>query len=137
PPPGSNLRCHPSEAHPRPVVLVHGLAADQSDNWMALAPFLANHGYCVFSLTYGNDPTAPGFFNRIGGFADMTQSAHVLAHFVRHVVHVTGATKVDLVGHSEGGTMPDWYLKYDHGTRYVDHFVDLSGVLHGTTLWGV
>lgn len=133
-PPGSNLRCHPSKAHPRPVVLVHGLAADQSDNWAALAPYLANHGYCVFSLTYGNDPKAPGFESRIGGMADMTRSAHVLARFVRHVRQVTGARKVDLVGHSEGGTMPDWYLKFDHGDRYVAHFVDLSGLLHGSTL---
>ncbi|MGN6473046.1 MAG: esterase/lipase family protein [Mycobacteriales bacterium] len=137
PPPGSNLPCHPSSAHPRPVVLVHGLAADQSDNWGAIAPFLANHGYCVFSLTYGNDPSAPGFLNRIGGRTDMAQSARVLARFVRHVRQVTGAAKVDLVGHSEGGTMPDWYLKFDNGYRYVDNFVALAGVLHGTTFWGM
>jgi hypothetical protein len=135
PPPGSNLPCTPSKAHPRPVVLVHGLAADQADNWAALSPYLANHGYCVFSLTYGNIPTAPSYLTRIGGLADMTKSAKVLAKFVQHVRHVTGSKKVDLVGHSEGGTMPDWYLKFDHGSRYVDHFVDLSGVLHGTTLF--
>jgi triacylglycerol esterase/lipase EstA (alpha/beta hydrolase family) len=137
PPPGSDLPCHPSKAHPRPVVLVHGLAADQSDNWLALAPFLANHGYCVFSLTYGNNASGPGFSNRMGGFADMRQSAHQLARFVHHVLHVTRAKKVDLVGHSEGGTMPDWYLKFDRGYRHVAHYVDLSGVLHGTTMWGV
>lgn len=135
PPPGSNLPCTPSTAHPRPVVLVHGLAADQSDNWAALAPFMANHGYCVFSLTYGTNPAAPAYLDRIGGLADMTQSAKTLARFVQHVRKVTGARKVDLIGHSEGGTMPDWYLKFDHGNRYVDHFVDLSGVLHGTTLF--
>jgi pimeloyl-ACP methyl ester carboxylesterase len=135
PPPGSDLPCHPSKAHPRPVVLVHGLAADQSDNWLALAPFLANHGYCVFSLTYGNNPSAPGYLTRIGGLASMTKSARVLGRFVQHVRRITGAKKIDLLGHSEGGTMPDWYLKFDHGNRYVKHFVDLSGVLHGTTLF--
>lgn len=135
-PAGSNLPCTPSSAHPYPVVLVHGLGADQSDNWGALSPFLADNGYCVFSLTYGNDPSAPGFLSRIGGFADMTQSAQVLAAFVQHVLQVTGAPKIDIVGHSEGGTMPDWYLKFDGGSRYVAHFVALSGVLHGTTLWG-
>lgn len=137
PPPGSNLPCRPSAAHPRPVVLVHGLGADQNDNWGAISPFLANNGYCVFSLTYGNDPSAPGFFSRVGGLADMTQTAQVLAGFVQQVLRATGAAKVDLVGHSEGGTMPDWYLKFDGGNRYVDHFADLSGVLHGSTLWGV
>jgi triacylglycerol lipase len=50
---------------------------------------------------------------------------------------VSGASKVDIVGHSEGGTMPDWYLKFDGGERYVATFVALSGVLHGTTAWGL
>jgi pimeloyl-ACP methyl ester carboxylesterase len=133
-PAGSNLPCRPSAAHPRPVVLVHGLFANQSDNWAAMSPFLANHGYCVFSLTYGNDPKASGFMKSVGGLTDMKVSAHKLARFVRHVRHVTGAKKVDIVGHSEGGTVPDWYLKFDHGNRYVKHFVALSGVMHGTTV---
>jgi triacylglycerol lipase len=57
PPPGANdWSCQPSRAHPRPVVLVHGLLANQTDNWQTISPLLANRGYCVFSLTYGTNP---------------------------------------------------------------------------------
>ncbi|MDE3085804.1 MAG: alpha/beta fold hydrolase [Acidobacteriota bacterium] len=138
PPPGSHDAGQPcsSAAHPEPVVLVHGLAADQSENWQTIAPFLSDNGYCVYSLTYGNNASAPRPFDQVGGLADMTRSAQVLAAFVQQVLAVTHAAKVDVVGHSEGGTMPDWYLKFDGGSRYVDHFVALSGVLHGTQFWG-
>src|SRR4051812_32260308 len=60
PPPGSNdWTCRPTIAHPQPVILVHGLFANMTDNWQTMSPLLANNGYCVFALTYGNgsDPT--------------------------------------------------------------------------------
>src|SRR5690242_708524 len=54
PPPGANVwSCRPSAAHPEPVVLVHGLGADMSENWSYISPLLAAQGYCVFALTYG------------------------------------------------------------------------------------
>ncbi len=136
-PPGSNVPCVPSAAHPDPVFLVHGLAGNQNDNWQTMAPFLADHGYCVFSLTYGNMGAAPRPFDEIGGLADMTQSAHDLAMFVDWVLAATHAAKVDIVGHSEGGTMPDYYIKFLGGSQTVAKFVMLSGVPHGTTFWGL
>lgn len=140
PPPGASTISEPctgSAEHPDPVVLVHGLGGDQNDNWQTIAPFLYDEGYCVYALTYGNDASAPSPFDKFGGLADMSQSAQVLASFVQQVLIASHASKVDLVGHSEGGTMPDWYLKFDGGANYVDHFVALSGVLHGTTFWGL
>src|SRR5687768_9101073 len=49
-PPGANaFACEPSREHPEPVVLVHGLLANQTVNWRTISPFLANRGFCVFS----------------------------------------------------------------------------------------
>jgi triacylglycerol esterase/lipase EstA (alpha/beta hydrolase family) len=136
-PPGANIPCTPSAAHPYPVILVHGLAANENDNWQTLSPFLADSGYCVFALTYGNNGSLPRPFNEIGGLSPMEQSASVLAAFVDSVLGATHAPKVDIVGHSEGGTMPDYYLKFLGGSQKVAHFVSISGVLHGTTFWGL
>src|SRR5204863_8205581 len=68
PPPGANdWSCHPSAAHPRPVVLVHGWFANQTVNWQTISPVLANSGYCVFSLTYAINPNVPFPGARPGG----------------------------------------------------------------------
>jgi len=136
-PPGSNVPCSPSAEHPDPVILVHGLAADQNDNWQALSPFLADNGYCVYSLTYGNMTSDPRPLDELGALTDMAASAEELAVFVEQVQTATHASKVDIVGHSEGGTVPDYYLKFLGGSTAVAHFVTLSGVIHGTRLGGL
>ena len=138
PPPGSNdWSCRPSKAHPRPVVLVHGLFANMTDNWQTMSPLLANHGYCVFALTYGVDPDASFPQDQFGGLAPMEQSAVELSAFVDRVLAETGARKVDIVGHSEGATMPDYYIGYLGGSAKVARYVGVSGVKHGTTLHGL
>jgi triacylglycerol esterase/lipase EstA (alpha/beta hydrolase family) len=137
-PPGSNdWKCKPSTAHPRPVVLVHGLFANQTDNWQTMSPLLANNGYCVFALTYGNDPSAGFPRDQIGGLTPMEQSATQLAAFVNKVLAATRTKKVDIVGHSQGATMPDYYLEYLGGAARVKRYVGVSGVKHGTTLHGI
>jgi triacylglycerol lipase len=138
PPPGSNdWTCRPSKAHPRPVVLVHGLFANMTDNWQTMSPLLANNGYCVFALTYGIDPAAAPPFDQFGGLTPMEQSAVQLSTFVNRVLAATGAHKVDIVGHSEGATMPDYYIEYLGGAAKVARYVGISGVKHGTTLHGL
>jgi pimeloyl-ACP methyl ester carboxylesterase len=138
PPPGANnWSCRPSAAHPRPVVLVHGLFANMADNWQTMSPLLANNGYCVFALTYGNDPSASPPADQFGGLTTMEDSAVQLRAFVNKVLQATGAKKVDLVGHSEGATMPDYYLEYLGGAAKVARYVGVSGVKHGTTLHGL
>jgi triacylglycerol lipase len=147
-PPGSNnWSCHPSAAHPRPVVLVHGLFANMTDNWQTMSPLLANNGYCVFALTYGVNPAAQPptddlatnqfATNQFGGLMPMEQSAAQLSTFVNRVLAATGAHTVDIVGHSEGATMPDYYIEYLGGAAKVTRYVGISGVKHGTTLHGV
>jgi triacylglycerol lipase len=138
PPPGSNnWSCRPSTAHPRPVRLVHGLFANMTDNWQTMSPLLANNGYCVFALTYGTDPNASPPSDQFGGLTPMEQSAVQLSAFVNKVLNKTGAHKVDIVGHSEGATMPDYYIEYLGGAAKVARYVGVSGVKHGTTVHGL
>ncbi|HEY2221010.1 esterase/lipase family protein [Actinomycetospora sp.] len=137
PPPGSNdWSCRPGRAHPNPVVLVHGLAANQADNWGYLAPILAKQGYCVFSLTYGRNPLAPPPLSQVGGLEPMERSAQELKAFVGRVRGATGAGKVDIVGHSEGSLMPNYYVKFLGGDEVVDRYVGMTPLWDGTRLLG-
>ncbi|MEV0355017.1 alpha/beta fold hydrolase [Nocardia sp. NPDC050697] len=128
--PGTNdWSCKPSPEHPEPVVLVHGLMANRVDNWQTYGPLLANSGYCVFALTYGSADGDPNGF--IGGITSMESSAATLDAFVDLVRAATGAPKVALVGHSEGATMPYWYIKLGGGRNKVARMIGLSPAVHG------
>ncbi len=135
PPPGANnFACKPSAAHPDPVVLVHGLGATMGENWSYLSPILAAHGYCVFALTYGIDPREGGPY--MGGVIPIEQSAPELGAFVDKVLAATGAQKVDLVGHSEGTFMPEYWLKFLGGAAEVNRYVAMTPLYQGTDVLG-
>ncbi|MER6476993.1 esterase/lipase family protein [Streptomyces filamentosus] len=125
--------CKPSAAHPRPVVLVHGTFGNAVDNWLALAPYLVNRGYCVYSLDYGQLPNVPLFH----GLGPIEKSAGQLGAFVDRVLAATGTPEADLVGHSQGGMMPRWYLKFLGGAEKVNALVGIAPDNHGTTLLGL
>ncbi|MCX4975732.1 alpha/beta fold hydrolase [Streptomyces sp. NBC_00554] len=129
----NNYSCKPSTAHPRPVVLVHGTFANSVDNWLGLAPYLVNRGYCVYSLDYGQLPGVPLF----NGLGPIDKSAEQLQVFVDKVLAATGSTKADLVGHSQGGMMPRYYLKFLGGAAKVNALVGIAPDNHGTTLNGL
>jgi triacylglycerol esterase/lipase EstA (alpha/beta hydrolase family) len=133
-PPGANdWSCRPSAEHPRPVVLVHGTIATAAANWNALSPLLKNNGYCVFALNYGRlIPSLP-----INGFKPLADSAAELSTFVDHVLETTGASQVDMVGHSQGGVLPRYYMKFDGGAAKVRTLVGLAPANHGTTVSGI
>ncbi|MEU9686977.1 esterase/lipase family protein [Amycolatopsis japonica] len=136
PPPGANdFDCRPSAAHPNPVVLTHGLGANQTVNWQTFGPLLKNQGYCVFSLTYGV-PGEPLPIYQPGGLLPMEQSAKELSAFIDKVRGATGASKVDILGHSEGTLMPSYYVKFLGGASKVDKYVSLTPLWNGTTLFG-
>ncbi|WP_328856966.1 lipase [Williamsia herbipolensis] len=125
--PGTNdFGCRPTAAHPEPVILVHGTGGNRQTNWATLGPVLHNAGYCVFALTYGALPGTPYPLNQLGGLTSMIPSARQLASFVDRVRSATGAAKVDLVGHSEGTLMPEWYVRYLGGAQFVNRYVSLA-----------
>ncbi|MFF9865561.1 esterase/lipase family protein [Streptomyces sp. NPDC013953] len=128
----NNWSCKPSAAHPRPVVLVHGTFANSVDNWLGLAPYLVRRGYCVFSLDYGQLPGVP----LVHGLGPIEKSAEQLDAYVDKVLAATGAAEADLVGHSQGGMMPRYYLKFLGGADEVNALVGLAPDNHGTTLLG-
>jgi triacylglycerol esterase/lipase EstA (alpha/beta hydrolase family) len=135
-PPGANdFSCKPSAAHPRPVVLVHGTFADMSDSWQALSPLLKNNGYCVFALNYGSFSGSGSL--GIYGVGEIRNSAAELSSFVDKVLSATGASEVDMVGHSQGGMMPRYYLRFLGGAAKVHTLVGLAPSNHGTTLDGL
>jgi triacylglycerol esterase/lipase EstA (alpha/beta hydrolase family) len=128
----NDYSCKPSAAHPRPVVLVHGTLANSVDNWLALAPYLEDRGYCVFSFDYGQLSGVPVFY----GLGPIDKSAEQLSAYVDKVLTATGAAKVDLVGHSQGGMMPRYYLKFLGGAAKVNALVGIAPDNHGTDLDG-
>ena len=138
---GGNNGCKPSAAHPYPVVLVHATLADEGSNWVTLAPLLANNGYCVYGFNYGATLASfelwPFIGPRVDGLGHIENSAKELSSFVGRVLSRTGASKVDLVGHSQGGMMPNYYIKYLGGASKVNELIGLAPSNHGTTLDGI
>lgn len=136
-PPGANdFGCRPTSRHPRPVVLVHGTAGNKNTNWQTYAPLLANKGYCVFALTYGvSDGTAKGV-DQLGGMDRIETSAQQLKDFVAKVRAATGARQVDILGHSQGTLVPNYYAKFLGGGPSIHNYVSLAPLWHGTDLGG-
>ncbi|OLZ72653.1 lipase [Streptomyces sp. IMTB 2501] len=129
----NDFSCKPSADHPRPVVLVHGTLGNSVDNWLSLAPYLKGRGYCVYSLDYGQLPGVPLFY----GLGPIDKSAEQLSAFVDKVLAATGAAKADLVGHSQGGMMPRYYLRFLGGDAKVNALVGLAPDNHGATVSGL
>ncbi|WP_394821619.1 esterase/lipase family protein [Pendulispora albinea] len=118
-----------------PVVLVHGTWANRYNTWKTLAPELKNAGFSVSALNYGEKGNLPKVCK---GYTDIRESAKELAKFVDEVLQKTGASKVDMIGHSQGGgILPRWYLKYEGGKEKVDKLIGLAPSNHGLTATGL
>jgi triacylglycerol lipase len=111
--------CRPPAQHPYPVVLVPGTYGVSS--WSLIGPQLAQLGYCVYTFGYGYNETA-----------DIATSAQQLGGFVDRLLARTGAKRVSIVGHSEGGVMPRYYIKFLGGSAKVANLVALAPPNHGT-----
>ncbi|MER7395307.1 alpha/beta fold hydrolase [Streptomyces sp. NPDC000151] len=121
-----------TEEHPRPVVLVHGTFGNRGYTWTKAAPLLRQNGYRIFRPDYGQHLN-PVLF----GLGDIKESAKQLGKFVDEVLQRTGAQQVDMVGFSQGGMMPRYYLSALGGAPKVHNFVGLSPSNHGITAQGL
>ena len=132
-PPGANVACRPSAAHPNPVVLVEGTFASMSNSFGAVSPDLVNNGYCVYSFNFGQTLFGTGIY----ATGDIRTSAAELSSEVNHVLSVTGASKVDIVGWSQGGMMPRYYINNLGGASKVNMLVGFAPSNFGTNVDGL
>ncbi|MFD7077765.1 esterase/lipase family protein [Nocardioides sp. NPDC059952] len=123
-PAGANdWACVPSAVRPTPVILVHGTFGDRRSLLDPISLAMKRAGFCVYSLDYGNRATG-----------DIRDSAAHLGEFIERVREVTDADKVSLVGHSQGGMMPRYYIKNLGGAAYVEDLIGLAPSNHGTSI---
>ncbi len=125
PPGANNWSCKVTKKRPTPVILVHGTFGDRKNLLEPLSASIKGAGFCVYSLDYGNRGTGP-----------IVQSAKQLKKFTNRVLRSTGAKKVSMVGHSQGGMMPRYYIKFLGGKKKVDDLVGIAPSNHGTALIG-
>jgi triacylglycerol lipase len=109
-----------------PVVIVGGFLTGQPIAdvfYTGLADRLRADGYQAFIF-------GPVDF----GLADIRDSAASLNRFVDQVRSTTGAQKVDLIGHSQGGLTGRYYIKNLGGAAEVDSMISLSSLHYGTSV---
>jgi triacylglycerol esterase/lipase EstA (alpha/beta hydrolase family) len=132
-PAGANARCTPSSAHPYPVILTEGTFASMYNSFGAVSPDLVNNGYCVYAFNYGQTIPFTGFY----AMGNIAASAAQLSTEVSNVLSETGASKVDIVGWSQGGMMPRYYINNLGGASKVNMLVGFAPSNYGTNLDGV
>lgn len=126
----NDFSCKPSATHPNPVVLLHGLGATYYEDINFLEGFLQTKGFCTFSLTYG----AYDGFPFVGGLRPIDDSSKEIADLIQEVHSKTGASKVDIVGHSEGAFQSLYVPKFREGiSEIVENIVAIAPPTHGTT----
>lgn len=129
PPYTNDDSCRPSPRHPDPVILLHGTGGT-AGNMALYAAELVNAGFCVWAPTYGKGLEVAGR-TLVGGTTSIEhQAGPEVAGIIDHVLGVTGARKVDLVGVSLGGVVATYATKV-HRPDKVDNVVGIA------TFWGL
>ncbi len=129
--------CVPDPEHPTPVVYLHGTTRNMRD-FYGSAEALHNAGYCVWGYNYGKNTgvsiqsLAPSMY----ATGDIFTSVDEVARDIDYVLSKTGADKVDLVGHSQGGMIPKAYIA-KYGASKVDRVVSMGAPFHGTEFNGM
>jgi triacylglycerol lipase len=106
-----------------PVLLVHGTNVTRERNWsVGYWPALAAAGFEVCWVQLPDAATG-----------DIQDSAEYVARAI-DVLHGQSGELVDVVGHSQGGLIPRWSIKYFPPGAWVDDYVAFASPNHGTKL---
>jgi triacylglycerol esterase/lipase EstA (alpha/beta hydrolase family) len=119
----ASLQCSPdvTGAVRDPVLLVPGTGSGPNEfTWNWVRALTAAHApFCTVSLLQH-------------GLADIQASAEYVVHAIR-TMHAMSGRKIAIVGHSQGGMIPRWALRYWPDTRpMVDDLVGIAASNHGT-----
>lgn len=109
-----------------PVIVVAGTFADQP---------AANIFYAPLAACLRADGYRPYIFGLpTSGTEGIGRTAQALNAFADQVRAQTGAARVDLIGHSQGGLVARHYVKYLGGSGEVDALISLGAPHHGTAI---
>ncbi|WP_369023967.1 esterase/lipase family protein [Nocardia cyriacigeorgica] len=142
-PPGANdWNCKPTAQHPRPVLLIHGTWMNAYNGFAYMGQPIKDAGFCTFTFNYGRSNLLEGgglgsVLPGVMGTGYIQDSAKQLAVFVDRVLAATGASEVDIVAHSQGGSMSNWYTKFEGGAAKVKNLITYGATHHGTSLDGI
>ncbi|MCP9622740.1 alpha/beta hydrolase [Nocardia otitidiscaviarum] len=121
------IDCAPSAEHPYPVVVLpggDGTVHETADQWATIVDALNAAGYCTL-LFQG------GVVNETRWAGDIPSGARQLADFITEVRETTGAERVDIVAHSAGTVVANYFLKVLGGAPRVAHAVLLTPEARG------
>lgn len=104
---------------PRPVIVVHGYMMNRA-NFLPLARRLAAAGLGpVLGFEYWSLGTTASAARRLGAYIDEVRAA-------------TGATQVDVIGHSMGGVVGRYFVQLAGGDGVVKHLITIGSPHAGT-----
>ena len=120
----SSLACQGNLASgPTPVLLVHGTGSNPKDNFSwNWEPALDDLGiaWCTVAL--------PG-----NGMDDIQLGGEYLVNAIR-TMHGAAGRRISVIGHSQGGMIPRWSLRFWPDTRpMLDDVIGIAPSNHGTT----
>jgi triacylglycerol lipase len=110
-----------------PVILVMGTGSFEPPlailAYNALVERLRADGFQAF-----------GFHLPGGGLGDIRETSAQFRGYVDQVLAQTGASKVDLIGHSQGGIVGRYYIKFLGGAAKVDSHIGLGAPHYGSQI---
>jgi hypothetical protein len=122
----ASLSCSPGvvNASRAPVLLVHGTGSDVKSNWSwTYEPALdkLHIPWCAVQL--------PDHAN-----GDIQTNGEYVVYAIR-TVYARAGRRIAIIGHSQGGMLPRWALRFWPDTRHmVDDMIGFAPTNHGTTV---